>query len=319
MPLLSIITPVFNVQNYLEDFADSLRKQDFNNWELILIDDGSSDMSGEICDLLAKKDNRIKVLHQNNNGVSEARNRALSYVNGKFVFFADSDDIFEPDSIVNLTKTLMATKADIVFVPYNEFIVNDKQHSKVTSFKEFVYSQSIEDFFEKLVNHNLQIPWATFQIVYNRNFLEVNNIKFDNSYIGAEDLRILLYVLRLRPSFQVFPTAVINYRKKKNHSLNNTIDYKSVMNRLRTFNEMCDFYEQNSILSRYFSQNFANTIIQINKMVDNNERNKCFKYVKENENLLSNLGSNLKYKISRYIWRILGIKNGTKLLGVVKK
>ena len=89
---VSIIVPVYNVERFLPKCLDSILNQTFQNFELLLIDDGSSDNSGSICDEYAKKDSRIKVFHQENKGVSFARNLGLDYAQGKYILFVDSDD-----------------------------------------------------------------------------------------------------------------------------------------------------------------------------------------------------------------------------------
>ena len=92
MPEISIIVPVYNVEKYIKRCIDSILAQTFSDFELILVDDGSKDASGKICDGYAEKDARIRVLHQKNGGVSAARNAALELVRGRYVMFADSDD-----------------------------------------------------------------------------------------------------------------------------------------------------------------------------------------------------------------------------------
>lgn len=97
MSLISVIVPVYNAEKFLSECIDSILSQTHSNLEIILVNDGSSDTSGEICDEYAKRDSRIKVIHQQNGGVCVARNKGLDIAEGEFVFFMDSDDYF-PDS-----------------------------------------------------------------------------------------------------------------------------------------------------------------------------------------------------------------------------
>ena len=91
--LLSVIVPVYNVEAYLPECVDALLKQSYFNTEILLIDDGSVDKSGEICDACALKDKRIKVIHKKNGGVSAARNTGLQEARGEYITYADSDDL----------------------------------------------------------------------------------------------------------------------------------------------------------------------------------------------------------------------------------
>lgn len=96
---VSIIIPVYNVEKYIEKSLNSICEQDYDNLQIILVDDGSTDKSGEICDFYAKKDERIVVIHQDNSGVSNARNNGLKIAEGELVGFIDSDDYVEPDYV----------------------------------------------------------------------------------------------------------------------------------------------------------------------------------------------------------------------------
>ncbi len=110
---ISIIVPVYNIDKYLEKSVDSLINQTYKNLEIILIDDGSSDNSPQICDDFAKKDSRVKVIHQKNKGVSAARNAGLEVVQGDYIGFCDGDDIPDKDMFEFLLKTAEEDNADI--------------------------------------------------------------------------------------------------------------------------------------------------------------------------------------------------------------
>ena len=102
--LVSIIVPVYNSEEYLSYCVNTLLKQTYCNIEIILIDDGSTDKSGEICDLLSKSDERIIVVHQDNKGVSASRNTGISIASGRWIMFVDSDDWLEDDAISSIIK-----------------------------------------------------------------------------------------------------------------------------------------------------------------------------------------------------------------------
>lgn len=112
-PAVSIIVPVYKVERYLRQCVDSILAQTFTDWELILVDDGSPDGSGAICDEYAAADSRVRVLHTPNGGLSRARNRALAVARGEFISFIDSDDWVDPDFIASLHRNITSTGADI--------------------------------------------------------------------------------------------------------------------------------------------------------------------------------------------------------------
>lgn len=127
-PLISIIIPIYNVEKYLPACLDSVLAQTYQNLEIILVDDGSPDGSGAICDAYAARDARIRVIHQKNGGVSSARNTGLDAAFGSFIGFVDPDDYIEPDMYRILYKRIQDTGADIAQCGYmyhkNETVTN---------------------------------------------------------------------------------------------------------------------------------------------------------------------------------------------------
>ena len=112
--LISVIVPVYNVSNYLERCVQTLIKQTYGNLEIILVDDGSTDGSSKLCDKIAKSDNRIKVIHKENGGLSSARNAGLDAAQGEYISFIDSDDSIHLYFYNVLLKVMNETDADIV-------------------------------------------------------------------------------------------------------------------------------------------------------------------------------------------------------------
>ena len=112
-PLISIIIPVYNVEQYLRECLDSVLAQTYPNLEIILINDGSQDNSGKICDEYAAKDGRVQVIHQLNQGVSAARNAGLKVASGEYIGFVDSDDYIQPDMYEYLYQLISKDNADV--------------------------------------------------------------------------------------------------------------------------------------------------------------------------------------------------------------
>ena len=118
--LISIIVPVYNVEQYLRKCIESIKNQTYTNIEIIIVDDGSTDNSGAICDELKQTDNRIQVLHKKNGGLSDARNAGLKIAKGEFVGFVDSDDYIKEDMFETLYKLNKEHHSDIAIVSYYE-------------------------------------------------------------------------------------------------------------------------------------------------------------------------------------------------------
>ena len=117
--LISVIVPVFKVEAYLAKCIESIRCQTYSNFELILVDDGSPDGSPQICDDYAAVDDRIRVIHKNNRGLSSARNAGLDIAQGEFICFIDSDDYIKPEYLETLLTLQRKNNADLVICEYD--------------------------------------------------------------------------------------------------------------------------------------------------------------------------------------------------------
>lgn len=117
--LISVIVPVYNVENYIEECCKSLLEQTYSNIEILLIDDGSKDNSGKICDVFANKFNNFKVYHKENGGLSDARNYGLKFAKGEYVTFVDSDDTVEKNYIEELYNLIKKYKTSMSIASFS--------------------------------------------------------------------------------------------------------------------------------------------------------------------------------------------------------
>lgn len=131
-PIISIIVPVYNTEKYLDKCIQSVLAQTYTNWELLLIDDGSTDSSGAICDKYAAEDNRIRVFHKENGGVSSARNLGLDNAQGEWISFVDADDWIENSMLHDAYQKAMDENAEIIFtdIKYHYLDIKKIQYTK---------------------------------------------------------------------------------------------------------------------------------------------------------------------------------------------
>ena len=154
-PIISVIVPVYNVEKFLRRCIDSILTQSFTDFELLLIDDGSKDNSSEICDEYAKKDNRIKVFHKENGGVSSARNLGLDKARGEWVCFCDADDSIENDTFLCLYNYIKDFDADIISYPaFYEY------ENKIL-FQEFCYCNSPAKLLKEIFKVKRNEVWSS--------------------------------------------------------------------------------------------------------------------------------------------------------------
>lgn len=171
--LISVIVPVYNVEKYLEKCIQSILNQEYTELEIILVDDGSKDNSGKICDDYAKKDNRIKVIHKENGGLSDARNAGLKIALGEYIGFVDSDDYIDTDMYLTLYQLIENNNADISIVSFREFMngkmIDVKESksleimSKIEGIKELLLDNKIQSYawnklFKKELFKDIEFP-----------------------------------------------------------------------------------------------------------------------------------------------------------------
>ena len=162
MSEISIIVPVYNVEQYLENCIESILNQTFKDFELILVDDGSTDNSGKICDIYEKKDSRIKVIHKNNGGLSSARNAGLDIARGKYIGFVDSDDSIHPEMYEVLYNLIEKYKSDISCCNYKyTYDISNQNHEELNLNEVIEMSniESIEKLYDKDLGVKLVVAW----------------------------------------------------------------------------------------------------------------------------------------------------------------
>lgn len=180
---ISVIVPVYNVELYIKQCISSLLNQTYHNIELILVDDGSTDDSGKICDDFAALDNRVIVVHQENKGVSGARNNGISYATGTYLCLVDSDDWLDTDYFSKVAPILVDEQPDVLL---NNIIFDYKDGgSAYTSGNDKVSFLNKENTLSLLVENKI-VKWGVSAVFYNR--AKFADCKFNNEIAYGEDL-----------------------------------------------------------------------------------------------------------------------------------
>lgn len=200
--MISIIVPVYNATSSLAKCVDAILLQSFTDYELLLIDDGSTDDSCDICNRYAMLDSRVKVVHKINEGVSSARNKGLNEANGEYITFIDSDDVIKQGYLANLCAQL---DADLTLCGFHSTEgINYKPDEKYVKNEEF--ANTIPMF----VNHAymLYAPWAK---LYRRSIIEENHIRFDTRLRLFEDTIFILTYLSHCKSLRTIDSNLYYY------------------------------------------------------------------------------------------------------------
>ncbi len=204
--MISVIIPVYNVAKYLDQCIESIINQSYSYFECILVDDGSTDGSGDICDTWAEKDSRIKVYHQENQGVSATRNFGIKKAKGEYIYFIDADDIINQNIFNNIPASdLILGSYEIV---YNDHIIK-KEHSKNYLVSNYALSFLKED-----------IKACIGSFIVNKRILIKNNIIFNPTYKYGEDLEFILKVIMASQSIIISDDTFVKYIQHSNNTMN---------------------------------------------------------------------------------------------------
>lgn len=231
MDKISIIIPVYNVEKYLENCLEKVLNQTYKNLEIILVDDGSKDNSGKLCDEYAKMDSRIKVIHQKNGGLSMARNSGLDIATGKYIMFVDSDDYYELNSCELLYNEIKEKDADLVIGNYIHTKSNGEKWEKPLFDKELYknFKLSIKDYKKSFFVMN-SVVWNK---IFKREFIEKYHLRFVSGAV-AEDAIFSTFCYVHTDKAYFINDIVYNYRQNDSNS---TISTNCSMNYFSKINE----------------------------------------------------------------------------------
>lgn len=192
---ISIITPVYGVENYLEKCIDSILKQTFRDFELIIVDDGSPDRCGEIADKYKEKDKRVKVIHKKNGGAPSARNIGIEEAQGEYFYFPDSDDWLEDNYLELLYKQAIETNAQLVISGYAmEYYENNKYHTYLVlpEEKQFLEQNKVRyNLHHYFDNMMIAVPWNK---LYKASYIIDNQLRFPD--LKWDDLHFNMEVIK---------------------------------------------------------------------------------------------------------------------------
>lgn len=265
MSKFSIIIPVYNVKEYLEECLESIVNQSFKDFEVICVNDGSTDNSLEILQKYAEKDERFKVLNQENQGQGVARNNALKIANGEYILFVDPDDFVEFDMLEVLKERLDVQNIDVAFFDYQIFGENTK--TKIVRFMDEMKNNlnlNIDDNFvfnwQELVKNNFSsIPMMVWNRVYSNKFIQDNNIRFaPNKH--AEDHIFSISATLLADKISYIKKTLYHYRNRPGSAVNKVSE--EIFCVFENIKILENFLKQNGLFEEY-ENNYRSYVVDI--------------------------------------------------------
>ena len=240
-PVVSVIVPVYNAQKSLARCIDSILNQTFKDFELILLDDGSTDTSGEICDRYAEIDERVRVIHKENSGVSDTRNRGLDIAEGKYLQFLDSDDWITPEATGLFVRTVEENQCDMVIADFYR-VIGERVSQKGAIEEDGLMDQVTfaENMLQKPADFYYGVLWNK---LYKREIVESYRLRMDSSVSWCEDFMFNLEYVRHIRSVYALKVPVYYYVKTKGSLVSQGMSVKKTIQMKRTvfeyYNSFC--------------------------------------------------------------------------------
>lgn len=317
-PTLSVIIPIYRVENYLERCVLSVLNQDYRDIEVILVDDGSPDRCPLICDELAKTDDRIVVIHKQNGGLSSARNKGIEYAKGRYLAFLDSDDQWAPGKLNEVMHSVKQADSDILIL--NSINLYDDGTLMKTEcppyMKPGVTIYPINEIYEHLIkNGNLQEQAGTH--IVKRDFILKNSLYFEEGLLG-EDTEWMLRALRLVQIVAVTDIYLQIYTSGRPGAITRTTTTKNVQHLIDIINKSIAFYNlhPNSSLRKYELAHCSylwSTALGLFSYVAQEDKHLIKSYLKKIRKQLD-IYSHPKSKLVGLVYKILGFDLTSMLL-----
>lgn len=317
---LSFVLPIYKVEAYLPQCVDSILSQTTEDCEIILVDDGSPDGCGAICDRYAEESSLVKVIHKPNGGLSDARNAGMALATGRYVLFVDSDDYIEPGSVEKLLSWIDSTDADVAFL-HSRKVYPDSSSEDLGEnlIRSEILGKSREAVLRFLVKCP-KFPASAWGKIYRRAFLLEHDFHFPYDRRLSEDLMYSLDLFLTAEKFDYLDFPYYCYRQNRAGSICNTVNARYYFDTFRFVEDAAQRFGENNKAKDEISAlalSFAayEYAILVWEMLDltGADRQKALTMLKEYRWVLS-YGQSAKTKLVKAAVTMLGLEGAARLL-----
>ncbi|WP_084782120.1 glycosyltransferase family 2 protein [Bacillus niameyensis] len=310
-PKISIIVPIYNVEDYLHQSISSILNQTFKDFELILVNDGSTDKCGEICDEYARQDSRLKVIHKENGGVSSARNRGIDAAKGEYIGYVDPDDEIEPQMYELLVNQAIRTNADMVVCQMKTINLNTNTISVSSVCDEGVLDK--KGIKEKIIPAILDKKYFSLlscaNKLYRKSWLVKEEFRFDEEKSHGEDVRLNFKLLTHINCIVFVSKPLYIYYIRPRSSLTQMFRedlYEYIVDTKNSALFLCDQYKLEHLKAKWITEYINNTLNYLESVITSNlearRKEGILKRIMEDQNFIQLLHN---YQASSSFHRLL--------------
>lgn len=325
--IFSIIIPVYNIKNYLQECIDGILEQTFDDYEIILVDDGSNDGSGEMCDEYADKYENIRVIHKDNEGQGQARNIGIYNSRGDYLLFIDGDDTLYNKNVLEKLYS-KCNGCDIISFNWTEYYDKQKIEKKYMAYElsdmDITYSNG-KLYLKKALEFNSLYKWYVVRYAIRTDFWKQNHFSFKKN-IKYEDVDLGYELICKAGVVEVLNEIVYCYRLARPNSTCTEVNIKTYIDGLNVIGRNIKSIEQNdsidSQLKAYLNNNFSclyySFLIQASRVKDKKQQKILWGELEARKWICNYTMEKEQRLVAKFI-RFLGIPNTSRLLGFRRK
>ena len=323
--LLSFILPVYNVEDYMHECVDSILRQITQECEVILVDDGSGDSSGKICDRYAAQWDCVKVIHKKNGGLSSARNAGLPAAGGRYITFVDSDDRIAPGSVDKLLAWIRNHGADLCFLQAEKFFPDGSRISLGEQIESAGLRGKDRAAALAYLSGRPKYPGSAWAKLYRREYLEENDLHFPHDRRYSEDLGFIRDCMLCAGSFDAVEVPYYGYRQNRQGSITNRVTSKNFFDLFRFVAESAELLTRDKMPKDDISQYMMRFVgyeylilFYLYRFLPAQDRKQAGEKLKEYQWILQ-YASGARGRMVAVSCRVLGIGLTSRLLELYRK
>lgn len=322
-PFFSILIPAYNVSGYIEECINSIKKQTYSRWEAVIVDDGSTDGTGEICDRFGSEDGRIRVLHQKNQGVAVTRNVLLKEAKGEYYIFLDGDDFWLSEKMLfEVQEAIGERHADVVAWWLKKFDNETGETNENRNFiNEYADCQTGKGFLQDILLNGRNCWWS-WLYAFHHTLWKNNGITFNPRRQICEDEEVLFRIFLQAQRVWVMGKYYYAYRIKRKDSVMGHLSFEWISDRLEVAEENIKYLQKDELIEKDLKQslirNFSCTWMRVgtNLYRVGGARQEWLRLLKNRKWMLRNLKGygRVKFRMRVMMVRMFGVRVGLWIL-----
>lgn len=337
MPFFSIVIPVYDAEAYLRRCTDSIRKQSFTDYEVLLVDDASEDSSAEISEDICRSDHRFRYYLKKHEGAAAARNFGISHSKGEYIVFVDSDDFVEELLLEKLAATILEEERPEVCFMNSHYVVENSQKRKNEIFQlpddgENVRTYTAPEFLKLVTRPGSHIPGSTWLMVLQRKFLQRCDLKFNEELIWSEDSDLAYHAFVCADKIKYCSYCGYNYYIANKSSVSKELSLEKAKSRLYVYSKWSRYFLNDKGVQEKYSREACERVVQqflteycsvLNnwtQIKDKKQRRQLYELIREDRDLWKKC-QNYEYR-NYVLWGIWGgtwIKKGKETVKKILK